>query len=326
VVGQISLFVLSCSGGSSNPKSCARKRLRITRKGRDSHPRHNPFGNYRFTLLCTVCFGTLLLSLGCKNRTDQPPVIKYKPLPRQAPVPLGVATIEKFVDWVSTMPSSQVPDVQHQIAKAASDPALVDAVASKLSFKAPGSYGRQLIYLSILGETKSPRAISPLQLWLNSSDCPVFEEQRVKPPVGPGHTSYFDGCAGLKSAAVNMLGYINTPASLGLVLQAVRDHPSRAVRLSAMNAYMFNNNDTPQALAQVLRVARRDEVKLVGLPRLAPQFSMKKFNERVTQFYQEHPEERSQPVPAPVEPKPTKTGIPPHTQNPKPTQPRAAAE
>jgi hypothetical protein len=250
--------------------------------------------------------GIAILDLvtACREEGENPPpVIGYTPLPEQAPVHLEIGTVEKFADWVSTMPSSQVPLVKEQIAKVAANPAVVDAVASKLSFKEPGSYGRQLIYLSILGEMKNERAVGVLQIYLDSADCPVFEELRaVKPPAGFNQTSFFDACAGLKSAAVNTIAYLNTPAARNIVLQEVRNHASRAVRLSAMNSYLYNNNDSPDALALVRRYAREDEVKFVGLPRLAPQFSLKDFDERVARFYEEHPEEVQQPIPARISP------------------------
>jgi hypothetical protein len=234
-------------------------------------------------------------------------------------VHLEIATIDKFVDWVSTMPSSQIPDVRDQIAKVASNTALVDSVATRLSFKAPGTYGRQLIYLSILGEMKNERALGALQNYMNSPDCLVFEQiPPVKPPAGSNATSFFDACAGLKSAAANMIAYLNTPAARDIVLLAVQNHASKAVRLSAMNAFLYNNNDSTEALALVRRNARKDELKFVGLPRLAPQFSLKAFNQRVAQFYQEHPEEQQQPVPARIS-NPAKAKVPPHTTNPKPT-------
>jgi hypothetical protein len=252
----------------------------------------------------------------------------YASLPVQTPVHLEAATVEKFVDWVVVMPSSQIPDVEAEIAKAASDAALVDAVASMLSFKLPAAYGRRLIYLSVLGQLKNPRAIPALDAYLNSPECPVFEEQRQQgaaagSPAGEVRTSYFDACAGLKSAAVNMLAYLNTPAARELVLQAVQSHPSKAVRLSAMNSYLFNNHDSVEALAAVRQRTRKEEMKFVGLPRLAPQFSLKEFNARVAQFYNEYPEERQQPVPAKLPPKPGNAPVEGHAHDPSPPSAKA---
>ena len=78
-----------------------------------------------------------------------PSATSYQPLPAQPPVPLSASTVGKFVFWVMTMNSTQVDDVIEQIAPVAADNAILDAVASRLSFTRPGSVSRQLVYLSI---------------------------------------------------------------------------------------------------------------------------------------------------------------------------------
>ena len=242
--------------------------------------------------LCLV--GTLCFAMGCeKKETGKLPAIPFVPLARQTPVPLQTSTVDKFVDWVSTMPSSQVGEVKEQIALVKSDPKVVDAVASKLSFRNLGSYGRQLIYLSILGEMKNERALGALQDYLNSRECPVFEERAAILPVSSApNTSVFDACAGLKAAAVNMIAYINSAASQAVVLKTIGDHASRTVRLSAMNAYLYNNSDSADAIATARQHAKPEEVKFVGIPRLTPDTDHKDFAARVARFYTEHPEER----------------------------------
>jgi hypothetical protein len=235
--------------------------------------------------------------VGChKKDAGTLPAIQFTPLAQKAPVSLNATTVDTFVDWVSTMPTSQVNEVKKQIALVKSDPKVVDAVAGKLSFVNLGSYGRQLIYLSILGEMKNERALGPLQNYLNSRDCPVFEERavirRVSTAPQTSQTSKFDACAGLKAAAVNMIAYINTTASSAMVLAAVSQHPSRTVRLSAINAYLYNNGDSPEAIATARRQVRREEAKFVGLPRLSQHTDLKEFQSRLSRFYMEHPEER----------------------------------
>jgi hypothetical protein len=246
----------------------------------------------RSTRLCMA--GMLCLAIGCgKKDTGKLPTIPFVQLSKQTPVHLEVSTVDKFVDWVSTMPSSQVSDVKEQIALVKSDPKVVDAVAGKLSFLNLGSYGRQLIYLSILGEMKNERALGPLRDYLNSRECPVFEERAAIRPVSSApKTSIFDACAGLKAAAVNMIAYINSPAAKLVALKAISDHASRTVRLSAMNAYLYNNGDSAEAIATARRHAKPEEAKFVGLPRLSSDTDPKDFAARLARFYTEHPEER----------------------------------
>lgn len=244
-------------------------------------------------LLCFVA--------GCnKTKSTTPAPVPVVLIPSRTPVRLEIATIENFVDWVSTMPVSQVPEVKKQIALVAANNSLVEAVAAKLSFQSNEPMNRQLIYLSILGETKNEHALVPLRNYMNARDCPVFEERKVLDEplptrvVASPHTSYFDYCAGLKSAAINMIAYINSQAAQKVVLQAIHDHPSRAVRISGMNSFLYNQHDSAEAIALVRRYARTDEVKLVGLPRLAAGSDRKDFVERFTRFYEDHPEERPQ--------------------------------
>jgi hypothetical protein len=268
----------------------------------------------------------LCLPAGCDkgHRGGPPPHIHFKPLPHLKPVPLQTGTVDPFVDWVSAIPSSQVQDVKDEIAKSANDPAVIDAVASRLSFKAPISYFRQLILISILGETKNPHAIAPLGSFLNSNDCLVFEQinaaglsrDRV---VAPNSTSYLDSCGALKSSAVNMISYINSDAANQIVLATMQNHPSRAVRLSAANAYLYNHNDSTEAMAEAARYVRQSEAKLLGMARLDGQSSGKVFDEKVAAFYRDHPEEVAQ-VPSHIT-KPPGPPPPPHERTP--TGPRA---
>lgn len=267
--------------------------------------------------ICTRLSMVVLLCLaaGCGKKEGKLPAVTFTPLAKQTPVPLGVSTVDQFVEWVATMPASQVEDVKAQIAAVKSDPKVVDAVAAGLSFHNPGSYGRQLIYLSMLGEMQNERALGPLQSYLNSRDCLVSEERvAVQPaPNGP-QTSMFDGCAGLKARAVSMISHLNSQAATAVVLNAIREHPSRTVRMSAIDAYLYNAGDSPEAIATAKRQAKPDEVKFVGLPRLSPDTNRQDFEERLTRFYSEHPEEQPpQLVRAPAGTRRRSNGRPPRT-------------
>jgi len=242
--------------------------------------------------LSVLALVLLCLAAGCGKKEGKLPTVTFTPLAKQTPVPLGVSTVGQFVEWVATMPVSQVDDVKAQIAAVRFDPNVVDAVAAGLSFRNPGSYGRQLIYLSILGEMQNERALGPLQSYLNSRDCLVFEERvAVQPGPNAPNTSMFDGCAGLKARAVSMIAHLNSEAATAVVSNAIKEHPSRTVRLAAIDAYLYNNGDTPEAIATAKRWAKPDEVKFVGLPRLASDTNRQDFEARLTRFYTEHPEE-----------------------------------
>jgi hypothetical protein len=270
----------------------------------------------------TLAFGVILFT-ACGKKYGPLPDIQYQPLPKQAPVRLDVSTLDAFVDWDATMPAAQVPEVQAQIALVKADTNVVDAVAGRLSFQNLGSYGKQLIYLSILGEMRNERALAPLHDYLYARDCPVFEERialHLPPPGGP-QESIFDACAGLKSAAVNMVSYLNSEAANRAVLNAVGDHPSRAVRISAINAYLFNHGDNDQAVAAVRQVTRPEEAMYIGMPRLTADANSAEFAARLERFFAANPGERA-PQPVRVAHQPPHSGRPPR-QSVTPSQGRA---
>jgi len=248
---------------------------------------------FRFMLMTLALSATSAAACGHSNPPGSAdfPTISYVPLPIRSPVPLTVKNLDAFVSWIATMPASQIPDVKKAIAKARNDSPVVDAVANRLSFTHPGSYDQQLIYLSILGQMGNPRALPALNGYVYSRECPVYEESvRV---TALHDATQFDTCAGLKSRAISMIAFINTPAAQNLVLKAIEGHPSRAVRLSAIDAFLYENHDSRQAIALLVKTARPSDKMFVGLPRLAPQNSLRAFDAAVARFYHEHPEERA---------------------------------
>src|SRR5258708_25167323 len=109
-------------------------------------PRRGRFennGGGHVSNICTWLSMVVLLCLaaGCGKKEGKLPTVTFTPLAKQTPVPLGVSTVDQFVEWVATMPASQVDDVKAQIAAVRFDPDVVDAVAAGFSLRHPGSYG-----------------------------------------------------------------------------------------------------------------------------------------------------------------------------------------
>lgn len=259
-------------------------------------------GKLRVFLILSLVLG-ILTSTGCvcrRSSNDSPHLFSYRPLPTQTPIALSPGTVDQFVTWVLTMNSTQVDDVVQQIALVAGNNSVVDVVASKLSFTQPGSIGHQLIYLSILGQMRNERAIAALRDYVYSTECHVVEQlqQRGTPASA---TTVMDVCAMLKSHAINMISFINTQAAQEIVLQTIANHPSKSVRMSAMDSFLYNAGDSPAAIELVTRYARPEERLFVGLPRLDPSTSLKEFDRSVAEFYRAHPEQLPPAPPIPKE-------------------------
>lgn len=281
----------------------------------------------RFYRLASVVPGTafltpLFVALSFASSCSKAPVIPQSnndDLPQIAlpvnvpnpptPVPLTAATVDEFLVWVQRVPLSQTALIRNQIALAASDDVVVDELAKRL-FEIPiQNVGRHLMILSVLGETRNPRAVAPLVrfIWL---DRPLVEEPAQVLGAGT-HTSRFNYNGGLRARAVEMLAYIGTNDAFNGTRDVVSKHPGAEVRIAAIDAYLFNHNDSEDAKAELLRLARPDEAKLIGSPRRTRDMDVKEFDARVQGFYERYPEERP-PVPQQTTPngRNDKAGLP----------------
>jgi len=249
-------------------------------------------GNQLRWLLLSIC----IVVSGCgeiERNVQGRSYFSYRLLTAQPPVSLDATTLEQFAKWASTASPRQTDDIIRQIELVTDKPAVIDAIASHLSFASTTTVDDQLTYLSILGQLKHDRATIPLEKYVYSLDCLVFEELRdvQGTAINRSMTSMLDVCAMVKAHAVNMIAYIDSATAQQVVLGAIARHPSRFVRISAMNAFLFNSGDSAIALDTVRRYARVDEQIFVGLPRLDSTISLQEFNQKVHQFYIDHPEQ-----------------------------------
>ena len=110
--------------------------------------------------------------------------------------------------------------------------ALSDALHQALLREPIEDAGRHLILLATIGELRQPDAASPLE---------TFLWRRVRESSSEGNA----GCQGpagvLESRAVEMLAHLLTPEASDMVLRAIGEHPFRAVRSAAADAYLFNH-------------------------------------------------------------------------------------
>jgi hypothetical protein len=287
----------------------------------------NMFALYRYCRHASVGFGPAFLILliialsfvgGCSKKhviprsdnDDLPRLTGPINVPNPpTPVPLTAATVDDFLAWVQRVPVSNTALIRQLIAQAATDDAVVDELAKRL-FEIPiQNIGRHLMILSILGETRNPHAVAPLVrfIWL---DRPLVDEPTEMLGVGT-HTSRFNYNSGLKARAVEMLAYIGTNDALAGTRDAISKHADAEVRISAMDAYLFNHNDSEESKAELRRIARPDEAKLIGIPRRTRDMDVKAFDVRVQTFYERYPEERP-PVPqqTPQHDRDDKAGLP----------------
>ncbi len=218
------------------------------------------------------------------------PLFESPTLPLPPPKELTAETIDEFVQWVAAVPKSDTQRIREAVARARGNDAVHLALIGRLFSLPVVDFGVHQLLLSILGELRRPDSAEHLIRFVNLPGNRVIP----LPPRQQGGglcTSYLDYCAGLQARAVEMLAYLGTSPAHEAVLHAASAHPSRVVRLAALDAYLFNHQDSREAAEQARAAARPDEAMLVGLPRRTNDSDPAEFEARVADFYKRYPSE-----------------------------------
>jgi hypothetical protein len=254
---------------------------------------HFPFLRFAcpIAILAASAFLASCASLPPRSADDAPPRFAG-PIPQPKPpkpVSLTVQTIDAFLGWAQTVPVSQTHVITQQIAPAAGNDQIVDALAEQLLKFPVTDISRHLILLSTLGEMRNARAIQPLIRFISYTG-PMFPPLPEAAQKESTFISVLDYRAVLQARAAEMLAYIGGPG-LPATLDIASKHPTREVRIAAIDAYLFNNSDSEDAKAALRSVVPPSERALIGLPRRTKNRDQKAFDERVRAFYEQHPEE-----------------------------------
>ena len=221
----------------------------------------------------------------------EPPKFDGSSVPTPPSVQLSADTVEDFVRWVAAVPISKAQLIRDEIAAVRSDEKIFDALVASLLRLPVADFGRHQLLLSILGELRNPKSVEPLIRFINTPSDQVIPPPPPEQSKGV-NTSYLDYSAALQARAVEMLAFIRTAEALAAVLQAASGHISRAVRLAALDAFIFNHGDSPESIEKARAAARLEEAKFVGLPRRERGFNPADFDAKVVAFYQRYPEEK----------------------------------
>jgi hypothetical protein len=267
-----------------------------------------PLGRVLCLLALLAVSGALAscASLPPRSADDAPPRFPgpLSPSPPPVPVALTVQTIDAFLVWAQTVPVAQRDVIVQQIAPAAGNDQVVDALTQRLLTFPVMDLGRHLMLLSTLGQMRNPRAIDPLIKFVSYTG-PMFPPLPEAAGKESTFVSVLDYRALLQARAAEMLAYIGG-RGLDATLDIAGKHATREVRIAAIDAYLFNQNDSEDARAALRRVVPAADAKLIGLPRRTKDMDRKTFDERVRAFYEQHPEEIPPvPIPGPGERPPT---------------------
>jgi hypothetical protein len=163
----------------------------------------------------------------------------------------------------------------------------IAAVLNDQLFRLPCTdASRHLLLVSTVGELRHPSSIDALERFTWSSDEELFD----KAPRENG-TCSFSNSGLLQSRAAEMLVWVARGQRDDSVMRVIREHPYRSVRAAAIDAYLFQNGDSPAAMELLRLQVQPDDLPLVGLPRFGADTDPETF-ERLTAAYDAaHPAE-----------------------------------
>ncbi|HJR83503.1 MAG TPA: hypothetical protein VJ775_06210 [Sphingomicrobium sp.] len=251
--------------------------------------------------VCAAVAGWLLLWFLSRNKsvpgtpiTATPPPFDPALIERAPPVALSAGSLDAFVRWAAGVPNSKAQEVRDAVAAASNDDAAAEAMTAGLFDLPVKDLGHHLLLLSVMGETRREDLVQPLIRFIEIPSNSLVEDVSDCPGRGCC-TSYLDAAAILKARAVEMLAYIRTAKALEAVLHIASGHDSRAVRLAALDAFVYNHEDNPDAIERARAAARREDAKMIGLPRFTRDKDPERFAKEVAAFYDRYPEERPRP-------------------------------
>jgi hypothetical protein len=235
-------------------------------------------------------------NLGLAEPPEHPPIA---PFDLQRGPPLTAETLHKFLQWAASVPNGEVEAIKRRIS-AANDPRLVDALIDEVGRRPIRDVGLYLLLLSTIGELHDPRTENVLTslIW---EEGPLFDHpEPLEPRRGDkdhsrDERSVLNFEAVVQSRAAEMLSYLGTHTAVRATLDVASKHPSSAVRFAAIDAHLFNHNDSPEAAEQLRLVVHPNDVKMVGLPRFSRAMDPTDFDARVAAFYGRYPEENPHP-------------------------------
>ena len=162
---------------------------------------------------------------------------------------------------------------------------IANALCAEIFAKLASDHSRVLIALSVLGEMQSPQ----------SEVCLPQLVQLPLPTTGTvveGEILEQTALATLQAKAIEALAYRKTANADNEVLRAVAQHPSRVVRAAAINAYLWNHGDSPEAKRALSRYVRKGEEIFLDRIRREPGEKAASFNRKLKAFLAAHPELR----------------------------------
>jgi len=166
-----------------------------------------------------------------------------------------------------------LPVIGELVAGLRKQPGAVEAMARQYRELPAEAIEQRLVVLGILGEMKRPDAVAQLRevIWAPlppaDSQAELLTERDFEEMV--------------QAKAVQGLAYLETPQADAAVREVIERHEALHVRVSAIDAYMWNHGDSPKTAAELYRLLPAEMHLYVERPRFHSGMDRQEFNRRL---------------------------------------------
>jgi hypothetical protein len=219
---------------------------------------------------------------------NAPPEFQAPP-PSTAPPPRlampGVPTsvsVPAFIDYAGRSGIGEREAIRKLIWSARENSSVANELCGQATIAQRTDHSRALIVLSILGELRNPAGEKCLTEFVHQ---PLPEQGTMV----DGEILEQVSLGTLQGKAVDGLAYAGTHTGDRETLWAAGAHPSRIVRAEAINAYLWNHQDSAAAKEALLNVIRPEEREFLDRPRYEPELPAERFNAMLAAYAAKHP-------------------------------------
>jgi len=192
-------------------------------------------------------------------------------------------SVAAYISWASASTQREKETARRTLAEVKGNRQIGEAFCDHARQVRLRDHSRALVTLGLLGEMKSAAGEACFREFL-AMPLPT------QGTVVEGEILEQKALASLQAKAVDGLAYLRTPQADEEVLHIVREHPSRAVRAEAINAYLWNHGDSEEAKQTLRKHTREGEQIFVDRVRWNSGEKGESFNRKLEAFLKAHPE------------------------------------
>jgi hypothetical protein len=183
------------------------------------------------------------------------------------------AGVERFVRALLEARSGELPQAAAALAALRNQPHLIASLIGHYDKLSRSDHAQRVTTLGMIGELQRTDATAFLHktIW-----TPLPEAQPLEEGPTPRDLEEI-----VLVKAVHGLAYLRTAEADKALIEVMQRHESIAVKIAAIDSYMWNHNDADAAAQQLYELVHTDLHKFVQRPRFHRGMDAKRFNEQL---------------------------------------------